>query len=350
MVDFAGWDMPQHYTSVREEQQAVRQRAGLFDVSHMGRITVAGERAGDFLQRMVTNDVSAVAQGRAQYGLICNEQGGILDDLIVYHGETAWTVVWNAGNREKDLAWMVDHVDRDVRIADHSDDVALLALQGPAAEALLAPLVAADLTGMPYFGYAQAAVAGVEWGFVARTGYTGEDGFELFVRASDAAAVWDALLGAGAQPCGLATRDVCRLEAGLRLYGTDMDESTNPYEAGLGWTVKLDKGDFVGRDALARIREAGPTRKLAGLRGRDRLIPRHGAQVRRQDGPVGAVTGGTHSFWLGAGIGMAMVTPLAAQPGQVLEVETRGGFGEATVERLPFYRGSVRTPSPGQKT
>jgi aminomethyltransferase len=349
MVDFAGWEMPQHYTTVREEQQAVRQRVGLFDVSHMGRITVGGEAAGDFLQRMVTNDLRAVPQGHAQYGLICNEQGGILDDLIVYHGETAWTVVWNAGNREKDLAWMLAHADTGVQITDRSDEVALLALQGPAAEELLAPLTALDLTALPYFGYAGAAVAGLDWGFLARTGYTGEDGFELFVRASEAPVVWDALVEAGAQPCGLATRDVCRLEAGLRLYGTDMDESTNPYEAGLGWTVKLDKGSFVGRDALARIREEGPKRKLAGLRGRDRLIPRHGAQIRQEGSAVGAVTGGTHSFWLGAGIGMAMVWPSAAQPGLVLEVESRGGFGEATVERLPFYRGSVRTPPPGQR-
>jgi aminomethyltransferase len=244
---------------------------------------------------------------------------------------------------------MLAHADPGVQITDRSDEVALLALQGPAAEELLAPLTALDLTALPYFGYARAAVAGLEWGFLARTGYTGEDGFELFVRAPEAPMAWDALVEAGARPCGLATRDVCRLEAGLRLYGTDMDESTNPYEAGLGWTVKLDKGSFVGRDALARIREAGPARKLAGLRGRDRLIPRHGAEVRLGASPVGQVTGGTHSFWLGAGIGMAMMATAAAQPGSVVEVESRGGFGEASVERLPFYRGSVRTPAPSQK-
>lgn len=348
LVDFAGWEMPQHYTSVREEQYAVRTAAGLFDVSHMGRFELTGEAAGSFLQGVVSNDLSRVGAGQAQYNLLCNEAGGVVDDLVVYRrGDQTWTVVVNASNCAKDLAWLEARMPAGVQIRDVSQEIGLLALQGPGAQGLL-PAAGTDLDAIPYFGMAEGSVAGVP-ALISRTGYTGEDGFELFVATPDLPTVWDSLLEAGAVPCGLAARDVCRLEAGLRLYGTDMDETTNPYDAGLGWTVKLDKGAFVGRDALAAVREAGPSRGLVGLRGVGRLIPRHGAAVSRDGAQLGAVTGGTHSFWLNAGIGMAMLARGAAKPGQSVEVESRAGSGEATVERLPFYRGSVRAPASSPK-
>ncbi len=344
LVDFAGWEMPQQYSSVREEHAAVRQAAGLFDVSHMGRVSFEGAGAAEFLQHLVTNDLSAVGPGHAQYNLICNLDGGVLDDLVVSRlPDGSWSAVVNASNRGKDVAWMQKHAGAGVEVVDRSPETALLALQGPRAESILGSLTSdLDLAAIPYFGVAQGQVAGAA-ATVSRTGYTGEDGFELYLPAQQAVAVWDALLAAGATPAGLAARDVCRLEAGLRLYGNDMDEETNPYQAGLGWTVKLDKGDFIGREALARVREAGPDRVLVGLRCGERTIPRHGAGVSRDGASIGVVTSGTHSFFLGGGIGMASVQAGAAPAGTQVEIESRGVAGAAEVVKLPFYRGSVKT-------
>ncbi len=346
LVDFAGWEMPLQYSSVKEEQEAVRTGAGIFDVSHMGRFEVRGAAAAEFLQGVVTNDLSRVGPNRAQYNLLCRADGGILDDLVVYRSHDTWLVVVNAANREKDLSWLREHALPATEIVDRSDELGLIALQGPSAERLL-PAQGLDLASIRYFGMAEGRVAGVP-SLIARTGYTGEDGFELFVPASGAAAVWDALVASGARPCGLAARDVCRLEAGLRLYGTDMDEQTNPYEAGLGWTVKLGKGEFVGREALQRIRESGPARELVGLRCADRTIPRHGAAVRLDGRDVGRVTSGTYSFWLQRGIAMASVEAAVAPPGSRVDVETRSGEGAAEVVSMPFYRGSVRNTAPAQ--
>ena len=340
MVDFAGWEMPQQYTSVREEHLAVREAAGLFDVSHMGRIRVTGDAATDSLNRMVTNDLGRVGEGSAQYNLICDEAGGILDDLILYRGGGGWTVVYNAGNREKDERWFARQLSG-CELQPLSDAVGLLALQGPKAVDVLRPLAAGDVAALPYFGFTTTSVAGVEPVAVARTGYTGEDGFELFVDSDRIGQVWDALLEAGARPCGLAARDVCRLEAGLRLYGNDMDEQTNPYQAGLGWTVKLEKGDFIGREALARVRADGPDRVIVGLRCSDRTIPRHDAEVRLDGRRVGRVTSGTYSFFLNQGIAMASVEAGATPVGTTVEVEGRGGPGQAEVVKLPFYRGTA---------
>jgi aminomethyltransferase len=344
MVDFAGWEMPQHYSSVREEQAAVRTGAGLFDVSHMGRYEVRGSAAGEFLQGLVTNDVARVAPNRAQYTLLCRSDAGIVDDLVVYRTDAAWLVVVNAGNRDKDMAWLRDHAPAGVEIVDRSDELSLIALQGPRAEQAL-PAERVDLAGVPYFGLSPARLGG-EAALVSRTGYTGEDGFELFVPAPHAGRIWESLLESGAVPCGLAARDVCRLEAGLRLYGGDMDESTNPYEVGLGWTVKLGKGDFVGRPALQRIREEGPRRELVGLRGVERTIPRHGAAVSAGGREIGVVTSGTYSFWLQHGIAMASVEAGAVRVGSQVGVESRGGRDVAEVVSLPFYRGSARRTAP----
>jgi aminomethyltransferase len=340
MVDFAGWEMPQQYTSVKEEQEAVRTTAGVFDVSHMGRFEIRGGGAGEFLQGVVTNDVGRLGPGRAQYNLLCRADGGIVDDLVVYRSEPAWLVVVNAANREKDLSWLRERAPAGIEVVDRSDELGLLALQGPEAERLL-PAGDVDLAGLRYFGVAEGILAGGR-ALISRTGYTGEDGFELFVPAARLAAVWQLLLQAGVRPCGLAARDVCRLEAGLRLYGSDMDETTNPYEAGLGWTVKLAKGDFVGREALQRIKEVGPRRELVGLGCADRGIPRHGAAVSSGGREIGAVTSGTYSFWLRRGIAMASVEAAAAPAGSQVEVATRGGVAAAEVVPLPFYRGSAR--------
>jgi len=347
MVDFAGWEMPQQYRSVKEEQDAVRTAVGIFDVSHMGRFEARGSGAGEFLQRTVTNDLTRVGPGQAQYTLLCRPDGGIVDDLVVYRPELdRWAVVVNASNREKDWAWLRDHAPEGVDLVDRSDELGLLAVQGPGVGRLLA-VEDVQLDAVPYFGVTEGTLAGVRM-MLSRTGYTGEDGFELFVPAERAAAIWSVLLEAGAVPCGLAARDVCRLEAGLRLYGTDMDERTNPYEAGLGWTVKLDKGDFVGRDALRQARAEGPRRILAGLACAERTIPRHGARVRREGADVGEVTSGTHSFWLGRGIAMASLDPASRTIGTQLAIDSRGGEGRAEVVALPFYRGSVRPAARAQ--
>jgi len=342
MVDFGGWDLPQQYTSIRDEHLAVRNAAGLFDVSHMGRFRVTGSESFDFLQGIVTNDLGRIKSGTAQYNLLCKDDGGIVDDLIVYWGDEAFLVVVNASNREKDLAWMQDHAPTGVQIEDQTFELALIALQGPKAEELMP---STGLHDLPYFGFRAGEVAGVA-GMISRTGYTGEDGFEIFVPSDRVGEVWDAILERGrtdgALPAGLGARDAARLEAALRLYGNDMDETVNPYEAGLGWAVKLDK-DFVGRDALAKVRQDGPRRTLVGLKTKPGDIPRHGAAVIGDASRSGQVTSGTHSFFLGHPIALAMVEVPSFRVGDRVAVEVRGREAEAEVVRLPFYRGSARS-------
>lgn len=344
MVDFHGWEMPLQYSSIKEEHLAVRKAAGLFDLSHMGRVSVNGRGARQFLQGLLTNDLSTLESGQAQYTLMCREDGGILDDLVVYFGPDGYLLVVNASNRESDLEWIRDHAPTDVEIADQTFMVALIALQGPKAEALL-PAEGIDKGALPYFGFARGKVAGVE-GLISRTGYTGEDGFELFIPAEAAASVWRALVEAGAAPAGLGARDACRLEAGLRLYGNDMDVTTNPYDAGLGWTVKLAKGDFIGSRALAEIKAMGPARVVYGLVGEERTIPRQGAAVMVDSDPAGVVTSGTWSFFLERGIGMASFKKESVTPKTLVNVDLRGRPAPAKVVKLPIYRGSVRTPQP----
>jgi aminomethyltransferase len=347
MVDFSGWEMPQQYRSVKEEHEAVRKTAGMFDVSHMGRFEVRGAGAAEFLQGVLTNDLSRLGPNRAQYNLLCRPDGGIIDDLVVYRAESAWLLVVNAANREKDLAWLRDHTPAGVEVLDRSDDLCLIALQGPTAAQVL-PARDVDLEAVPYFGMAECELAG-QRSLMSRTGYTGEDGFELFVPAPNVGHVWEELAARGAVPCGLAARDVCRLEAGLRLYGSDMDEQTNPYEAGLGWTVKLGKGEFVGRQALQQVKDAGPRRELVGMSCAERTIPRHGAAVRAAGRELGTVTSGTYSFWLGRGIAMALVEAGAIAVGSQVKVEIRSGEGPAEVVPLPFYRGSARRSAPAPR-
>ena len=343
MVDFGGWEMPQQYTSIRDEHFAVRKVAGLFDVSHMGRFRITGEGTDDFVQRVVTNDVSHLGEGQAQYNLMCNDAGGIVDDLVVYRAREGFLAVVNASNREKDLEWMRAHAPEGVAVEDRTFELALVAFQGPEAQRLLP---SDGLDDLPYFGFRTGEVAGVS-AVISRTGYTGEDGFEVMVKSDRVGQVWDAILeqgrAKGVLPAGLGARDATRLEAALRLWGNDMDESTNPYEAGLGWTVKLAKGDFVGRDALQKVKEEGPRRTLVGLRLEPGDIARHGAGVFVASRRAGMVTSGTHSFFLGYPIALAMVEARSLQVGDRVVVEVRGREAQAEVVKLPFYRGSARS-------
>jgi aminomethyltransferase len=346
MVDFGGWELPQQYTSIRDEHFAVRKAAGLFDISHMGRLVVEGDGAEAYLQRLFTNDLNPVAPGHALYTLMCHEDGGAIDDLVVYReAADRFLVVVNAANREKDVAWMREHIPTGVSMSDHSSDMSLIAFQGPRAHALLPP-DSSPTDDISYFAFRPGKVAGVP-ALISRTGYTGEDGFELFIDSGRVGDVWDAILASGKSegvlPAGLGARDATRLEAALRLYGNDMDETVNPYEAGLGWTVKLGKGDFIGRDALAKVKEKGPRRSLVGLTTRPGDIPRHGAAVSHEGRRAGVITSGTHSFFLGHPIALAMVEGPSLRVGEKVTIEVRGREAPAEVVKLPFYRGSARS-------
>jgi aminomethyltransferase len=346
MVDFGGWELPQQYTSIRDEHFAVRQVAGLFDISHMGRLIVEGAQAESYLQGLLTNDIASMAPGRAIYSLMCKEGGGVIDDLVVYReAANRFIVVVNASNREKDVAWMRQHLPSALSMEDHTKDLSLIALQGPRAHALL-PKGSSATDDIAYFGFRPGKVAGIP-AQISRTGYTGEDGFELFIDSGHVGEVWDAILAegksAGVLPACLGARDATRLEAALRLYGNDMDETVNPYEAGLGWTVKLGKGDFVGRDALAKVKEQGPKRNLVGLKTEAGSIPRHGAAVSHGGHRAGTVTSGTHSFFLGYPIALAILEVPSLRIGEKVKVEVRGREAPAEVVKLPFYRGSARS-------
>lgn len=339
MVEFAGYSMPLQYTTIRDEHVAVRTRAGLFDLSHMGEVRITGDGAAQAASRLLTNDVESLSAGAAVYSMMCNERGGIVDDVVAYRGGDGYLVVVNAACRDKDVAWMRASAGT-AALDDDSDSIALLAVQGPRALRILQPLVPAALDTLAAFHFTDSSVAGTP-AMVARTGYTGEDGFELYVDAASAPAVWDTVLDAGASdgllPCGLGARDTLRLEAGLRLYGQDMDEDTDPYSCGLGWTVKRDKGEFLGATALRAIDPKHPAHRLIGLGLPPRAIPRHGNEVCADGEPVGSVTSGSFSFTLGHGIAMASVTPgLAA--GARLTVTIRGDAIAAERVPLPFYR------------
>jgi aminomethyltransferase len=342
IVEFAGWDMPLSYQGPADEHRAVRERCGLFDVSHMGEIEVRGPEAGAVCQEVTVNDVRRLRIGDGQYTVLCNEQGGVLDDLIVFRtGAERYLLVVNAAHADADLAWIVARVAGRAIVVDRSAELALLALQGPGSEVVLRTLTPLALGALRPFAALEGPVAGVP-ALVSRTGYTGEDGFELLVAADDAATLWQAVLDATRRreglPAGLAARDTLRLEAGLPLCGTDMDETTTPLEAGLGWVVKLDKGTFIGRDALAAQAARGVARRLVGLALDEPGIPRHGYPVWYDGAEVGTVTSGTRSPTLGTFIGLAYVTTGASAPGTPVQVEIRGRRLSARVVDRPFYR------------
>ena len=351
MVPFAGWLMPVQYGGILQEHRAVRAAAGLFDLGHMGQVDVSGPDALPFLQAVTTNDVAALAPGGAQYSLLPNERGGVVDDIIVYrHPEgEGYMVVVNASNADKDVAWLRarrrDQSALDVAVEDASDRYGMVAIQGPKAEAIVNRLTETRLSDLGPFRWSDATVAGVPLK-IARTGYTGEDGFEFYPASERVGELWDALLASGAEdglvPVGLGARDTLRLEARMPLYGNELGDDIGPLEAGLGWAVRLDKGAFVGRDAVAAQREAGPPRRTVGFRLLERGgSARAGYDVRVDGRPVGRVTSGAFSPTLGENIGLALVEREVAGVGRPLEVVVRGRPLRAVQVKTPFYRRSA---------
>lgn len=349
MVPFAGWEMPVQYGGILDEVRAVRGGVGAFDVSHMGQVRVTGPRALEAVQRLFTNNAARLAPGQAQYSLMCRDDGGILDDVIVYRwddgtGQLEYVVVVNASNRAKDVAWMVERGAEDgAAFEDISDEWALVALQGPRAAETLAGLKPdADVAGLASFAHAPATFSGLGGRLqarVSRTGYTGEDGFEVYVAWDDAPVLWTALMERGVTPCGLGARDVLRIEASYPLYGHEINEQTRPGEAGLGWVVKAKKGHFIGREAMLAARESGWTRRLRGiLPDESRTVPRLDMPVRTDAGE-GRVTSGTFSPTLNRAIGLAYV-PLNAGESAVLAA--RGREVAARLVDLPFYKRPIK--------
>jgi aminomethyltransferase len=340
IVPFAGYEMPVQYPSgITAEHRAVREGCGVFDVSHMGEFWVTGDRAVDFVNHVTTNDVAALAVGQVQYSTILNERGTIEDDCLVYRFADRIMMVVNASNAAKDYAHIVRHAGRfGVQLRDASDETALLAVQGPRAASILQTLTDTDLATIRYYHFREGRVAGRD-AIISRTGYTGEDGFELYVDNDVAVPIWNALMKTGlVVPAGLGARDSLRLEMGMALYGNDIDDTVTPLEANLAWLVKLRKGDFVGRDALVAQKEKGIEKKLVGFTMQDRNFPRHGYPVFYQGQPSGEVRSGTMSPTLGIPIGTAYLPAAAAKEGTQFEVEIRGKRLPATVVKPPFYK------------
>jgi aminomethyltransferase len=337
--------MPVQYTSIIEEHRTVRSSVGMFDLSHMGEIEVQGEEAVAYLRYALVGDPGALDIGQAQYSMVCDADGGIIDDLIVYRREDdRFLIVCNAANRAavvEHLTSLLERGDFGASLEDRSDRVGLVAVQGPAAAALVAGLTDVDLEAIANYHSAPGDVAGIEC-LIARTGYTGEDGFELFADARRTRELWEALAVAGerhgAKPCGLGARDTLRLEAGMPLYGNELSRQTNPFEVNLGRVVKLEKGEFVGRAALQSVQQAGPARKLIGLQMVDNAIPRSGYEVMKEGAPVGRVTSGTLSPTLGTKIAMALVPAGLAGIGNAFEVLVRERPYRAEQVKLPFYK------------
>ena len=344
MVPYAGWEMPVEYSGITHEHLAVRTRAGLFDVSHMGEVELAGPKALAAVQRVSCNDASRLQVGQAHYSGLLTEQGTFVDDILVYRmAASHFMIVVNAANAAKDYAWIAQQAKAvgDVAVVDNSNRYALLALQGPAAREVLQPLTGVDLSSIRryWFGYGEVASARVT---ISRTGYTGEDGFEIFAPPGMAERLWNAILESGAAagviPCGLGARDTLRLEASMRLYGNDIDDTVTPLEAGLDWIVAWTKDDFIGRAALLAQRESGVPKSMVGLEILERGIARHGCPVLSNGAVVGAVTSGTQTPFLKKAVAMAYVPPALATVGTELNVDVRGRLLRAQVVPLPFYK------------
>jgi aminomethyltransferase len=341
MVEFAGWEMPVQYRGVIDEHLAVRTRAGLFDVSHMGEIVIRGPGALELSQKLSANDVSRIKLQQAQYNLLINDNGGIIDDVIFYRIEpTAFLICVNASNTEKDFAWIQKQASGDVEIENASSRYAQLALQGPQAEKILQPLTALPLAELKSFYFDWADVSSIRC-LVARTGYTGEEGFELYFDSASAESLWNALLQAGRpmglEPAGLGARDTLRLEKAYPLYGHELDDTTTPLEAGLAWVTKLAKGPFIGRESLLKQKAEGIQRRLVGLELVEPGIARSDYLVFKNGGSIGRVTSGTKSPTLGKAIALAYVTIEEAAVGNAVEVEIRGRKVRAKIVSLPFY-------------
>ncbi len=343
LVEFGGYEMPVRYSGIIEEHKAVRTSVGMFDVSHMGEFEITGPEALELIQRITTNDASKLSPGKAQYSAMCYEHGGIVDDLLVYRREAGYFLVVNASNIAKDLQWIRSHaVEFDVEVHDKSDEYSLLAIQGPKSGDTLQPLTKSILADIPYYSFVEGEIAGCK-AIISRTGYTGELGFELYVDASRATTerLWNAVMKSGAQynilPIGLGARDTLRLEMGFCLYGNDIDNSTNPLEAGLGWITKLDKGEFLGREALRTVKEQGLKRKLVGFVIDDeKSFPRHGYEVRREGAVTGCVTSGTVYPVLEKGIGLGYVGVKDSLLSTPLQILVRSREVAAHVVKIPF--------------
>src|SRR2546422_3627394 len=345
MVPFGGWEMPVQYAGIIEEHRTVRTAVGLFDVSHMGEFEVEGSGAFATLQSLTTNDMAALEDGQVQYSLLCYPNGTIVDDLTVYRlARDRFMLTVNASNIDKDYAWVTEH-GRGARWRNVSAETGLIAVQGPKAEALVGRLAEGDATKIGYYRFARGAVADVS-ALISRTGYTGEDGFELYTAAGDTTRLWAALLEAGradgVAPIGLGARDTLRLEMRYAVYGNDIDETTNPLEAGLGWVVKPAKGDFVGRAAIEAVRARGPARKLVGLEMADRSVARHGYPVVKDGASIGIVTSGTFGPSVERSIAMAYVATAHGAIGTEIGVEIRGQAKPARVVKTPFHPSRVK--------
>ncbi len=338
LVDFAGWDMPIQYTSIIEEHMAVRTAAGLFDISHMGRLSFGGSEALALIQQVFTNNAATMKDGQARYGLICNESGGILDDVLVYRWPYGWAMVVNASNRTKILDWLGRHKGAlQVEIQDQTPSTCMVAIQGPRAVDMCRGLTDFEPSELRYY-FAMATRYKGRQCVISRTGYTGEDGLEVMLSAAHAAELWEDLLRRGARPAGLGARDTLRLEAAMPLYGHDLNEEIDPFQAGLAWAVKMDKGDFIGRAALARRQQDTSLPVRVGLELEGKRIAREGATVLQGGQEAGQVSSGTFSPTLQKAIAMAYVNRSLAAPGTSCAVDIRGQATPARVVELPFYR------------
>ncbi len=346
MIPFGGWDMPVQYAGIVEEHRTVRSAVGCFDVSHMGEFDFRGPDAARALQRVTTNDVSTLEVGQVQYALLCYENGGIVDDLTLYRlADDHYMMTVNASNIEKDWAWVSRHLEGRVEAKNVSEETGLIAVQGPHAERLVGRLADVDVPAIGYYHFRQGRLAGAP-AIISRTGYTGEDGFELYLRAADTERVWERLLSDGkpdgVAPIGLGARDTLRLEMKYALYGNDIDETTNPLEAGLGWVVKPAKGPFVGKDAIERVRAAGPARRLVGFEMVERAVARHGYPILHDGASVGVVTSGSYGPSVDKYIGIGYVPTALAAVGSTMAVEVRGRGQAARVVKTPFHPPRVK--------
>ncbi len=343
LVEFGGFEMPVQYTGIIQEHLAVRKRVGVFDVSHMGEFEVTGKDALAFLQLMTINDVSKLEEGRAQYSAMCYDDGGIVDDLLVYHCGDRYMLVVNASNTKKDFEWLKSHLEGEVELRDVSDATSLLAVQGPQSLVVLQKLTDVNLSALEYYHFTRGKLAGVPM-LISRTGYTGELGFELYFDADAAAAqkVWKAVFDAGKgsniAPIGLGARDTLRLEMGYCLYGNDIDQTTHPLEAGLGWITKLNKGEFIGKSPLVKAKQEGMKRKLVGFTLPEKAVARHGYALSVNGSQVGQVTSGTFSPSLERGIGMGYVAAAHAETGRTVNVLIRGTEVSASIVKIPFLQ------------
>ncbi|MBD2652660.1 glycine cleavage system aminomethyltransferase GcvT [Synechocystis sp. FACHB-383] len=344
LTAFAGWEMPVQFTGLKQEHQAVREKVGMFDISHMGKFVLTGADVLTALQSLVPSDLARLTPGKAQYTVLLNEQGGIIDDIIVYdqgktaNGEEQVTLIVNAATTEKDKQWLLGHLSQVIDLQDLSREQVLIALQGPESVSVLQPLVDGDLDGLPAFGHLETELLGAK-AFIARTGYTGEDGFEIMVSPEVGQQLWQTFLRKDVAPCGLGARDTLRLEAAMDLYGQDMNDHTTPLEAGLGWLVHLDsKGDFIGRSVLEQQKTNGIEKRLVGLEMLGKQIARHDYPLMHKGKNIGIVTSGTLSPTLEKAIALGYVPPELAKVGQELEVEIRGKTYGIKVVKKPFYR------------